>query len=255
MRNKIKEGNYYVVQWFMIRDLKLKGLELACYAIIYGFSQTDGQSFTGSLQYLCEWTGSSRQAVINALNNLVEKEFLVRNDKYVNGVKFVEYQSRKLTTSQESLRGVKKLDRGSQETLHNNILDNKGDIKDIIDIREPAFDGTSSGNLSLSCFTEQLTEYGYIQKNDIFIDKYNELFEKLVNEYGFDLVRSCVWYFIKKMKEGKFTDIKGHQINNKFEYLKISLEKGINKLTNEEMTQPYKMFFENEKEQENAKNN
>ena len=243
---KVKKDNYYVVQAFMVQDLKLKGLALSCYAIIYGFSQTEGQVFKGSLQYLCDWTGASKQAILNALKHLVEKGFLIREDKIINGVKFVEYYVTNFDTIQKTLGGIcKKNDVGMQKSCPNNILDNindkKGDIKDIKDIRSDA----SFNNISLTFFTEKLTDYGYIQRNDLFISKYNELFENLVNEYGFELVRSCFWYFIKRMKEGKVTDIKGHSITNKFEYLKVSLEQGIEKLTNEEMLHPYEQLFEN----------
>jgi len=40
--------------------LGLKGNDLIVYAIIYGFCQTPGHKFNGSLAYLQEWTNSSR---------------------------------------------------------------------------------------------------------------------------------------------------------------------------------------------------
>ena len=42
-QSKVKDGNFFVVQSFMVKGLKLKGLELLCFAIIYGFSQAEGQ--------------------------------------------------------------------------------------------------------------------------------------------------------------------------------------------------------------------
>ena len=51
---------YYTVQEFMIRDLALKGNELALFAIIYGFSQDGESKFNGSLKYLCYWTNSTK---------------------------------------------------------------------------------------------------------------------------------------------------------------------------------------------------
>ena len=41
--------NYYSVQGWMVKDLNLKGNELAVFAIIYGFSQDNETWFTGSL--------------------------------------------------------------------------------------------------------------------------------------------------------------------------------------------------------------
>jgi hypothetical protein len=109
--------NYYVVMSFMVKDLKLKGIERDVYAIIYGFCQNKGK-YSGSLQYLIDWTCSSKQGVINALNKLIEKKLLIKEEFYFNNVKFVEYSTTELTSGQETSPDVvKKVDRGGQETL------------------------------------------------------------------------------------------------------------------------------------------
>ena len=69
----MKKENYILIQGFMVTDLKLKGNELLAYAIIYGFSQEEGQTFRGSLSYLEKWLNASKQTVINTLKSLVEK--------------------------------------------------------------------------------------------------------------------------------------------------------------------------------------
>ena len=46
-------------------------LELNIYAIIYGFSQDNGSEFTGSLQYLCDFTGATKPTIIKALKTLL----------------------------------------------------------------------------------------------------------------------------------------------------------------------------------------
>ena len=114
----ISDENYINIQAFMVKSLKLKGNELIIYAIIYGFSQ-DGESwFSGSRQYLAEWCNISKQSVQSALNSLVNKGYLAKREKYVNNVKYCEYQAKKLIGSQKTLPGVvKKLDGGSQKTL------------------------------------------------------------------------------------------------------------------------------------------
>ena len=48
-------------------NLGLRGNSLIIYAIIYGFSQVEGHYFNGSLQYLSDWTNSTRQGVIKNL--------------------------------------------------------------------------------------------------------------------------------------------------------------------------------------------
>lgn len=69
----VKDGSYILIQSWMIKELELKGNELLIYAVIYGFSQADGTAFTGSLQYLADWTNSTKQGVIKNLKSLMEK--------------------------------------------------------------------------------------------------------------------------------------------------------------------------------------
>jgi hypothetical protein len=100
----------------MIRELKLKGNELIIYAIIYGFTQAENQVFNGSLEYLSQWTNSSKQTVLTNLKSLLDKGLIVRKEQIINNVKFVEYYSKNLNTPiQKTLIG------GGQKTLPNNI--------------------------------------------------------------------------------------------------------------------------------------
>ena len=74
--NRVKDGLYINVQAFMIKDLELKGNELLIYAIIYGFSQDEESTFKGNVQYLADWTNSTRQGAMKCLNSLVEKGYI-----------------------------------------------------------------------------------------------------------------------------------------------------------------------------------
>ena len=141
MPSKIQDNNYFQISGWMLNRLKLKGTDLQIYAIIYGFSQDGESEFTGSLQYLCDFTGTSRPTVIKALKSLVEKEFIIKTENNINGVIFNRYKAnlqvvKKLygggkeilpEGSKETLQG------GSKETLHNNKYINNKDIdnKDI----------------------------------------------------------------------------------------------------------------------------
>lgn len=123
MGGRVRNENYVVIQGFMIKELKLKGNELLVYAIIYGFSQEEGQVFSGSLQYLADWTNSSRQGVTKNLKSLVEKGYIVKNDKYINGVKFCEYYATQFNGVYNSVaQGVQQsLTGGVQQSCTNNI--------------------------------------------------------------------------------------------------------------------------------------
>lgn len=121
----VNNKNYYTVQGWMVNELGLKGTALQIYAIIYGFSQAEGTMFTGSLQYLADWTGSTKQGVRNNLKQLVEKGLLERHERVINGVVFVDYRSK-------ILKGVvKNFEGGGQKFLPHNIEDKIEDNKDI----------------------------------------------------------------------------------------------------------------------------
>ena len=132
---EIKAENYITVQGWMVSDLKLKGNELLIYAIIYGFSQDGETRFTGSLGYLAAWTNSTKQGVIKNLKALVEKGFIIKTDKIINGVKFCEYHSTELNRVLNKVeQGIKQsLTGGIQQSLNNNIVSDKQDnnIEDI----------------------------------------------------------------------------------------------------------------------------
>jgi uncharacterized phage protein (TIGR02220 family) len=127
MESRVKDGNYYVVQSFMVKDLQLKGLEKDLYAIIYGYSQAENQVFNGSLQYLADWTNSSKQGIMKALNNLITRGLLGKNEKMFNGVKFVEYYATEFNG------GIKlSLTGGIKQSLPNNIDNNNIEYNNII---------------------------------------------------------------------------------------------------------------------------
>ena len=146
----VKDENFYSVQGWMITKYGLKGNELQVYAIIYGFSQTEGQRFTGSLKYLADWTGATRRTIITTLQALEKKGLLKKYEREVNKVKYCDYVALKPVPSEEisqvseniSLgsekisQGSEKISRGSEKISPNNInininnnISNKKDIK------------------------------------------------------------------------------------------------------------------------------
>lgn len=126
--SRIKDGNYYVVQSFMVKELGLKGLEKDVYAIIYGFSQAENQKFDGSLQYLADWTSSTKQGVMKVLKSLQEKGLINKEEEFKNSVKFVKYYTTEFNGGiKHSLTG------GIKQSLPNNIDNDNIDYKYIVD--------------------------------------------------------------------------------------------------------------------------
>lgn len=70
--------NYLVIESWMVNELKLKGNSLLLYALIYGFSQTEKQVCTCGIDYMQAWTNSSKQGVLNALNQLIQAGLVER---------------------------------------------------------------------------------------------------------------------------------------------------------------------------------
>ena len=121
------ECNYIVILDFMVKDLKLKGSELLVYALIYGFSQDGESKYYGSRRYIAEWFNCSLPTIDKALNGLLEKKLIIKDEEVINGVKFNRFRG-----SKETLQGIKKLYRGSKETLHNNTIYNTSKKENII---------------------------------------------------------------------------------------------------------------------------
>lgn len=128
MATEIKKENYILIQGWMVTDLKLKGNDLLVYAIIYGFSQNEDQYFTGSVQYLAEWTNSTRQGIIKTLKGLVERGLIKKEEIGLNKNRYCAVLDSKLSlqstefTSKQSLQGEStELTSNSKLSLHNNI--------------------------------------------------------------------------------------------------------------------------------------
>lgn len=136
MMNNIKNENYIVIQGFMVNELNLKGNELLIYAIIYGFSQLEGQEFNGTLQYLANWCNSTKQGVLKALKSLIDKGLIEKKENKINNISFILYHTTKFNTIKQSLTGDEtKFNEGIKQSLMGGIkqslINNNIDINNI----------------------------------------------------------------------------------------------------------------------------
>ena len=88
----VKSKQSIVIQEFMVRDLHLKCNDLLVYAIIFDFSQTEEQKFSGSLRYLAGRINSTKQSVLNSLKSLMQKGYIKKEEQIINGVKYCSYR-------------------------------------------------------------------------------------------------------------------------------------------------------------------
>lgn len=192
MTKIIKNNNYLVIQGWMRTELNLKGSELLIYAVIYGFSQIENQKFTGSLQYLCDWTGCTKQGVIKSLKKLIEKNLIEKEEEIINNIKFCKY---KVNTIKQSLIGIKQsLTRGIKQSLPNNKeLYNKDINKE---------------NKNFLFFKKIIKKYNYPQKmRDKTIER---LYQQLKTKFN-----NC-------LKDFETHEELEKKINNYLEYLNLA---------------------------------
>lgn len=188
MLSKINDDTYFQIWGFMVNRLGLKGIELNIYAIIYGFSQDNGSEFTGSLQYLCDFTGATKPTIIKALKTLLEKGLIIRREENINNIRFSRYKianpiknmgGKEILLPVKNLYGgsketlpevVKNFNWGSKETLPNNIRDNINDnIEDINNIPT----------------TKKPTKHKYGEHKNVLLtdEEYTKLQERYPNDY------------------------------------------------------------------------
>jgi hypothetical protein len=157
----------------MVTDLHLKGNELMIYAIIYGYTQSTSHEFNGSLQYLADWTSTSKRCCLTSLQSLVEKGHLLKSEEMRGGMKLCKY-STNISSKDFSIPLVKKVHGGGEKSSTNNkeyIKDIKEDntLKSIIQEKE-------SVTRFVPPTVDEVLEYCMQRKNTVdperFIDFY-----------------------------------------------------------------------------------
>jgi hypothetical protein len=86
----MKKESFVTLRPFMITDLELKGAELIIFAIIYGLNVQD-HSFNGSVQYLMDWTRGSRSHTLASLKSLMDKGYIVKEERWDEYKKYCTY--------------------------------------------------------------------------------------------------------------------------------------------------------------------
>lgn len=208
-QSKVNRDNYIVIQGWMLTDLNLKGNELIVYACIYGFSQAENQVFNGSLKYLADWTNSTKQGVMKNLKSLEEKGYIVKNETYINGVKFCEYYATKLNTLLNRVEGgmQQSLTGGSKQSLPNNIsLNNK---ENNIDNNKGIYICTAEG--------DYLGIYKNIKLKETELAKLNE-------EYGTEETQEAIEHL------SEYIELKGYKAKSHY----LALRKWVFKAVKEE---------------------
>lgn len=214
--SRIKDENYYQVTGWMRNRLNLKGIFLDIYAIIYGFSQDGESEFTGSIQYLCDFTGASRPTVINALKNLTTESLLIKNSETINGVKFNRYKA--------NLQVVKIFNGGSKEIL-------LGDSKEIL----PNNKSSNNKNNIKNIYDENFEKLWVLLKSTPYDRKakVSKKRKKELYEMGFDRVQKAINIYLKTQnpnyyhkRDNFFNEIIDNYIDKEASEFKQAAQKG-----------------------------
>ena len=184
--SKVKRENYIMLQGWMLTDLGLKGNELILYACIYGFSQAEDQVFTGSLQYLADWTNSTKQGVMKCLKSLVEKGYIIKAEKLINGVKFCEYHATLFNGGmQQSCMGyATKLHGGMQQSLPNNLVDT---LEDTLEEKKERKEGRKS-HVTYDAIISEYTEDTSLRETLGEFLKMRQRIRKPMTDYALSLM-------------------------------------------------------------------
>lgn len=163
MSNNVTDITYFSIQAWMVTKLNLKGCERDVYAIIYGYSQDGESDYHGSLGYMAELTGYSKNSVCTALKTLTEKKLIIKTEKEINNIKFCRYQINR-DSIQSTCTPI-------QSTCTNNKQDNKtenkkNNSKELLQ-NSPSFEFGKQKPKRESLFTQ------CVNLIDDFVDKHN----------------------------------------------------------------------------------
>jgi predicted transcriptional regulator len=125
----MKNTQYINIQGWMVNELKLKSNELLIFAIIFGFSQDNESEFNGSIKYLQNCLGLSKNTVITVLKSLTRKGFILKNENLLKGVKFCTYTQNEPLVQKMVWGGAKTEPGGGAKIAPNNtIINNTNNI-------------------------------------------------------------------------------------------------------------------------------
>lgn len=230
-----KNANYTVMSNHHLRDkeisLKAKGL------LSVMLSLPDDWDY--SINGLAAISKEGTKAIRNILQELEEAGYLTRTRKQGTGGRF-EYDydiyehPQPRTQAPHTPKGHTVEGHADKDIqLNTELLNtNKQNKEEEIDKRDK-IDKRKIADFSIaepSPFTKELIKAGYIEKDDLLMQDYNDEFNRLLEENEYEIVRSCLWYFTKQHQYRKGIDENGQKIENKFAYFKNAMENNISRL-------------------------
>lgn len=187
--------------------LKDKDLSLAAKALLITMLSlpNDWSYSTVGLAFLVK---ESKNTIHRLLKELESKNYLIRKSIRDDKGRFVKYDY-----------AIYELPYPNIRDMENKDIINKINNKDEID------------ETLISGYTKELIRRRYISKDDFEINKYEEMYKELNQEYDYQLIYMCTNYILKHLKLNNNKDEYGNSIDDKFNYLKISLINNLRYIT------------------------
>ena len=111
--------------------------------------------------------------------------------------------------------------------LQNNINNKDKEDKPLKEYTSSFFNPSEHNRLTL-----ELIDIGYVDKEDLQLYQYDDLFEELLKDNSYRELIRVFNYVTSKVMERDFIDEEGYEIKNKFGYLKSSMISNINRFKN-----------------------
>lgn len=210
---KVKDESYFLIAGWMITKLQLKGNTLMIYAIIYGFSQDGESSFSGSRQYLCDFTGATKRTIDASLNELIERNLIVKVSEKINDVIHNKY---KVNLNVLNCSGGVEIAPGGKEIAPNNIEYNIEEKENIIitnNIKEKNFKKPTLEELEA-----YINEKGYHFSASNFINYYDSVGWKIGKSPMKDWKAACRTWEAKYKNDNNGKCYKPKEISRETSY-------------------------------------
>jgi len=237
-----KNKNYTIMSNYHLRDknlsFKAKGL--------LSFMLSLPEDWDYSLNGLVAVSKESKKAIRGIMNELREHGYLVteqaRGEKGYYKYNYIIYEEPHIVEVEKNNPDTQKgyADEGNTEK-DTQINTKEINTKEQIDKIDKTINGDeeqNSSSFSLEenhAITKDLIKRKYLEPDDTELYKYDKFFKDILKEQNYIDVISITHYIISRVVSRRFIDEYDNKIENKFGYLKKSIENNIEMFKNREI--------------------
>lgn len=217
-----KRNNFTVMNNYHLRDKNISHKARGLLSFMLSLPEDWDYSLSG----LVSISKENKTAIRTALEELKENGYLIIDKIYPNETKsgrieyiYNIYELPQIKQDTENLY-LENLDIEKDTQINTNKLNDKEDKT-----KSSFFDAEEHNRLTL-----ELIDKNYIDKNDIQLYFYDELFEELLKENSYIDLICIIHYILNRVKLNRFKDEDGNLISNKYGYMKQAIIHNIKRL-------------------------